>query len=164
MKSKLYILALLTLLTCGLCMALPSVRHAAAELITLAVSRGSSTASLTAISATPTAVRPKNLGLGSIVTITPITTGANGERCAVLFKNTFVVDLKIPANDDLCKVRVQWYLAGHPKLQVLIVFAEFRSGGRPGAMRHRFADFFAELTSSLRAKRPSDSCRILSKS
>ncbi len=92
-------------------MALPSVRHAAAELLTLAVSRVSSASSQTAATPTPTAVRAKDLGLGSIITITPIITGANGERCAVLFANALVVDLKIPSNDDLCKVRVQWYLA-----------------------------------------------------
>ena len=108
MKTKLYTLALLALFTCGLCLALPSVRHAASELITAAFK--SSPPIIRAAVPQKPLTHAKGTEVSSI-TITPITTGANGERCAILFSSSSILELKIPSNDDLCKVRVQWYLA-----------------------------------------------------
>ena len=82
MKTKLYLLALLALFTCGLCLALPSVRHAAAELFTTAVARVSSPADPIRPTAKAALVKAGS-GLSS-VTITPISTGQNAERCAML--------------------------------------------------------------------------------
>ena len=113
MKTKLYILALLALFTCGLCLALPSVRHAAAELLTVAVFRiSNSTAVINATSSVgPTAkvaLAKTSSGL-SKVTITPINSGENGERCTAL--SAAGLQLTIPTNDYTCKVRVSWSLA-----------------------------------------------------
>ncbi len=96
MKAKLYILTLLALLTGGLCLALPSVRHVASKLFSSAVP----TFHFAELRKTPTA-NAKGREASSI-TITPL-------DCATLAAPD--LQLQIPADNYTCKVRVSWYLA-----------------------------------------------------